>query len=155
MAESTDPERLDYLLEMALTIHEGIIESFHGNDELDNQLVAHLKTVEHFIVVKKALQGQNSVSNNELAAVNTTPPPADESPSTANHVGEYSDSPQSHRSLPAHSLFFSSPEPQGTPTSAPARRKAPRRIPGETRNSRALRKMRHAVPYASWVDKPK
>ncbi|KAF5253031.1 hypothetical protein FANTH_2004 [Fusarium anthophilum] len=155
MAESTVAERLDYLLEMALTIHDGIVESLHGNDELDNQLVAHLKTVEHFIVMKKALQGPNSGSNNELAAVNTTPSPTDESPSTAKHVNEYSVSPQSHRSLPSPSLFFSSPEPQGTPTSTPARQKAPRRIPGETRNSRALRKMRHAVPYASWVDKPK
>ncbi|KAF4500851.1 hypothetical protein FAGAP_2942 [Fusarium agapanthi] len=141
MAESTDAERLDYLLEMALTIHKGIIENLQGNDELDNQLIAHLKEVEHFIVVKKALQGPDSGSNSELATVDTTPPPTDELPSTAKHVNEYSVSPQSHRSLLFPSLLFSSPEPQGTPTSAPARRKAPRRIPVEIRNSRALRKM--------------
>ncbi|KAF5561598.1 hypothetical protein FPHYL_6091 [Fusarium phyllophilum] len=155
MAESTSAERLDFLLEMALTIHEGIAEHLEGNDELDNQLVTRLKEADHFIVVKKALQGHlidhasNADSNNELAPTDTTPPSSHDSHSTAGH------SPQSQQSLPSPSLFFSSPEPQSTPTSAPARRKAPLRIPEETRNSKALRKMRRAVPYASWVDNPK
>ncbi|KAF5724617.1 hypothetical protein FMUND_660 [Fusarium mundagurra] len=156
MAESTSAERLDFLLEMALTIHEGIAEHLEGDDELDNQLIARLKEANHFIVVKKALQGHlidhasNADSNNELAPADTTPPSSQQySHSIAGH------SPQSQQSPLSPSLFFSSPEPQSTPTSAPARRKATRRIPGETRNSKALRKMRRAVPYASWVDNPK
>ncbi|KAG5793495.1 hypothetical protein H9Q69_007468 [Fusarium xylarioides] len=152
MAGSTSAERLDFLLEMALTIHEGIAEHLEGNVKLDNQLITRLKEADHFIVVKKALQGRlidhasNADSNNELAPADTTPP---SSQSTAGH------SPQSPQPPLSPSLFFSSPEPQSTPTSAPVRRKPLRRIPGETRNSKALRKMRHAVPYASWVDNPK
>ncbi|PNP85469.1 hypothetical protein FNYG_01298 [Fusarium nygamai] len=155
MAESTKAERLDYLFEMALTIHEGIAEHLEGNDELDNQLITRLKEADHFIVVKKALQDRlidhhsNTDSDNELAPADATPPSSHYSHSTTGH------SPQSQYSPPSPSLFFSSPEPQGTPTSAPARRKATRRIPGETRGSKALRKMRRSVPYASWVDKPK
>ncbi|KAF5621084.1 uncharacterized protein FTJAE_11425 [Fusarium tjaetaba] len=151
MTESTSIERLDFLLEMALTIHEGIAEHIEGNDELDNQLITRLKEADHFIVVKKALQGHlvdhasNTDSDNELAPADTTPPSSHYSHSTA------TPSPQTP---PSPSLFFSSPEPQGTPTSAPAR-KATRRIPGENRGSKALRKMRRLVPYASWVDKPK
>ncbi|KAF5648550.1 hypothetical protein F52700_866 [Fusarium sp. NRRL 52700] len=155
MAESTNAERLDYLLEMALTIHEGIVENLQGSDELDHQLVAHLKEVGHFIVVKKALQGRNNASNDEFAADETSPPPTNESPPAAKHVDKCSASPQGCRPILSPSLFFSSPEPQGTPTSAPARRKAPRSNPGQTRNSKILRKMRQAVPYASWVDNPK
>ncbi|KAF5579442.1 hypothetical protein FPCIR_11100 [Fusarium pseudocircinatum] len=155
MAESMSTERLDYLLEMALIIHEGIAEHLEGNDELDNQLVARLKEAEHFIVVKKVLEGllidhaSNTDSDNELAPADATPPSCHYSHSAEEHT------PQSQYSPPSPSLFFSSPEPQGTPTSAPVRRKNPRRIPGETRGSKELRKMRRAVPYASWVDKPK
>ncbi|KAF5694785.1 hypothetical protein FDENT_913 [Fusarium denticulatum] len=155
MTESTSAERLDFLLEMALTIHEGIAEHLEGNDELDSQLITRLKEADHFIVVKKALQGRlidhasNTDSDNELAPADTTPPSSHHSHSTAGHT------PKSQYSPVSPSLFFSSPEPQGTPTSVPAPRKAKRRIPAETRGSKVLRKMRHAVPYASWVDKPK
>ncbi|SCV39677.1 uncharacterized protein FFB14_07279 [Fusarium fujikuroi] len=159
MAESTSAGRLDYLLEMALTIHEGIVEHVEGDDELDKQLIAHLKELDHFIVVKKALQGryvnQPCSSDDELAAGGSTPPPSHQAPLTAAHAKKHSISPQSQHSPPSPSLFFSSPEPQGTRTSAPARRKDTRWIQGETKGSKALRKMRNAVPYASWVDKPK
>ncbi|KAI1046662.1 hypothetical protein LB505_014279 [Fusarium chuoi] len=158
MAGSTSAERLDYLLEMALTIHEGIIEHVESDDELDKQLIAHLKELDHFIVVKKALQGrqvnQPCSSDHQLAAGNITPPGSHQ-PRTAGQTKSQTTSPQSDQSPPSPSLFFSSPEPQGTRTSAPARGKATRRIRGETKGSKALRKMRHAVPYASWVDKPK
>ncbi|EWG55472.1 hypothetical protein FVEG_13466 [Fusarium verticillioides 7600] len=152
MTEFTSTERLDFLLEMALTIHEGIVEHLEGNDELDNQLITRLKEADHFIVVKKALQGHlvdhasNTDSDNKPAPADTTPPSSHYSHSTATPSPQTPSSP---------SLFFSSPEPHGTPTSTPARRKATRRIPGETQGSKALRKMRRSVPYASWVDKPK
>ncbi|KAF5575049.1 hypothetical protein FPANT_11498 [Fusarium pseudoanthophilum] len=152
MTESTSAERLDFLLEMALTIHEGIAEHLEGNDELDNQLVTRLKEADHFIVVKKALQGHlvdhasNTDSDNELAPADTTPPSSHHSHSTAG---------PSPQTPPSPSLFFSSPEPQGSPTSVPARRKATRRIPGGNPGSKALYKMRNSVPYATWVNKPK
>ncbi|KAF5628153.1 hypothetical protein F25303_10529 [Fusarium sp. NRRL 25303] len=159
MTESTSAERLDYLLDMALTIHEGIIEHVEGDDELDKQLISHLKELDHFIVVKKALQGrhvnQPCSSDDELAAGGSTPPPSHQAPSTAGYAKKDSTSPRSQHSPPSPSLFFSSPEPRGTIISAPVRRKATRRIRGETKGSKALRKMRDAVPYASWVDKPK
>ncbi|KAF4435283.1 hypothetical protein FACUT_7312 [Fusarium acutatum] len=160
MAESTSAERLDYLLEMALTIHEGIVEHLGGDDELDNQLIAHLKEVDHFVVVKKALQGrfikQSGENQNERAADNITPPRSHHSPSAAGDVNDNtSASSQRHQSPRSPSLFFSLTEPQRTKASAPTRRKATRRILGESRNSKAIREMRRAVPYASWVDSPR
>ncbi|KAI1015264.1 hypothetical protein LB504_011002 [Fusarium proliferatum] len=159
MTESTSAERLNYLLDMALTIHEGIVDHVEVEDELDKQLISHLIELDHFIVVKKALQGrhvnQPCSSDDELAAGGSTPPPSHQAPSTAGHAKKHSISPRSRHPPPSPSFFFSSPDPQGTRTSAPARRKATRRIQGETKGSKALRKMRDAVPYASWVDKPK
>ncbi|KAI7758876.1 hypothetical protein LZL87_009871 [Fusarium oxysporum] len=159
MAESTNAERLDYMLEMALAIDGGIMEHLDQDHELVNPLIAHLKEADHFIVIKKALQSrlidQVSDNENQLARGDTTPPSNHQSPLTIGHVNNQSISPRSHRSTASPSLFGSSPEPQGTRTSAPARRKVARRIPGESRNSKTLRKMRRAAPYASWVDNPK
>ncbi|CCT73098.1 uncharacterized protein FFUJ_12785 [Fusarium fujikuroi IMI 58289] len=113
MAESTSAERLDYLLEMALTIHEGIVEHVEGDDELDKQLIAHLKELDHFIVVKKALQGryvnQPCSSDDELAAGGSTPPPSHQAPLTAAHAKKHSISPQSQHSPPSPSLSFLRP----------------------------------------------
>ncbi|KAF4953797.1 hypothetical protein FGADI_5790 [Fusarium gaditjirri] len=95
MAESTNAERLDYLLEMALVIHEGIIEILDQNHELDNPLIAHLKEADHFIVVKKALQShliqQASENEHELAG-------GHQSPVAISRANDQSISPQSHRS---------------------------------------------------------
>ncbi|EXA35036.1 hypothetical protein FOVG_13808 [Fusarium oxysporum f. sp. pisi HDV247] len=159
MVESTNAERLDYLWEMALAIHGGIIEHLDEDHELDKPLIAHLNEVDHFTVVKKGLQSrridQASDNDNQLAGGDTTPPRSHQSPLTIGHVNNQSISPPSHRSTASPSLFGSSPEPQYTRSSAPALRKVARRIPGESRNSKALREMRRAVPYASWVDNPK
>jgi hypothetical protein len=159
MADPTNAERLNYLLEMALVIHEGIIERLDEDHELDHPLIAHLKEADHFIVVKKALQDRlidkASDNENEHVGGESATPPSHQSPLTIGQVNNYSVGPQDDRSTTSSSLFSSSPEPQHTKAKAPARRKVARRIPGESRNSKALRQMRRAVPYASWVDSPK
>ncbi|KAJ9415031.1 hypothetical protein FOXG_14641 [Fusarium oxysporum f. sp. lycopersici 4287] len=107
MVESTNAERLDYLWEMALAIHGGIIEHLDEDHELDKPLIAHLKEIDHFIMVKKGLQSrridQASDNDNQLAG-GTTPPRSHQSPLTIGHVNNQSISPPSHRS--AASLPF-------------------------------------------------
>ncbi|KAH7205829.1 uncharacterized protein BKA55DRAFT_698432 [Fusarium redolens] len=98
MADPTNAERLNYLLEMALVIHEGIIERLDEDHELDHPLIAHLKEADHFIVVKKALQDRlidkASDNENEHVGGESATPPSHQSPLTIGQVNNYSPAPK-------------------------------------------------------------
>ncbi|KAF9775623.1 hypothetical protein IL306_006258 [Fusarium sp. DS 682] len=150
--QPSNAERLTYLLETALVIHEGIAERLNGDNKLDHTLTAHLRELDHLIAAKKLLQDSrpDKARNNggEMA-------PLPDLPSPLTRGNNNSQSPKHYRPASPSSLFGSSPEPQVHKEKSHSRHNVARRSPGTTRKSKALRKMLRQPAYASWLDTPR